>query len=193
MKDLKPTVFWDLIAMNALYRPGPLEYIPSFDEKKWRRGNQIRSRCLWGYLEKPTELPFTKSRWCFVPITSRTQREADVCVKQWVRNKRGFWIKWNPICGTGCCQGHDATILEKIWKDWEAFASYAFNKSHSTCYAWIAYQTAYLKAHYPAEYMAAVLSNNMSDINRFPFLWRSKRMGLQVLGPDVNESFINLL
>jgi DNA polymerase-3 subunit alpha len=91
-------------------------------------------------------------------------------------------------------KGHDATILEKIWKDWEAFASYAFNKSHSTCYAWIAYQTAYLKAHYPAEYMAAVLSNNMSDIKQVSFFMEEcKRMGLQVLGPDVNESFINLL
>lgn len=87
-------------------------------------------------------------------------------------------------------KGHDAKILEKIWKDWEAFASYAFNKSHSTCYAWIAYQTAYLKAHYPAEYMAAVLSNNMNDIKSVSFFMEEcKRMGLEVLGPDVNESF----
>ena len=86
-------------------------------------------------------------------------------------------------------KGHDAKVLEKIWKDWEAFASYAFNKSHSTCYAWIAYQTAYLKAHYPAEYMAAVLSNNMNDIKQVSFFMEEcKRMGLQVLGPDVNES-----
>src|SRR5690606_24509440 len=86
--------------------------------------------------------------------------------------------------------GHDAKILEKVWKDWEAFASYAFNKSHSTCYAWIAYQTAYLKAHYPAEYMAAVLSNNMNDIKQVTFFMEEcKRMGLEVLGPDVNESY----
>ena len=86
--------------------------------------------------------------------------------------------------------GHDAEKLEKIWKDWEAFASYAFNKSHSTCYAWIAYQTAYLKAHYPAEYMAAVLSNNMKDIKQVSFFMEEcKRMGMKVLGPDVNESF----
>ena len=87
--------------------------------------------------------------------------------------------------------GHDEEKLEKIWKDWEAFASYAFNKSHSTCYAWIAYQTAYLKAHYPAEYMASVLSNNMKDIKAVSFFMEEcKRMGLEVLGPDINESYL---
>jgi DNA polymerase-3 subunit alpha len=117
--------------------------------------------------------------------------DADVLRKAMGKKDRPTLDKMKPkFVEQAASKGHDAKILEKIWKDWEAFASYAFNKSHSTCYAWIAYQTAYLKAHYPAEYMAAVLSNNMNDIKQVSFFMEEcKRMGLQVLGPDVNESF----
>jgi DNA polymerase-3 subunit alpha len=117
--------------------------------------------------------------------------DADVLRKAMGKKDRATLDKMKPkFIEQAATKGHDATVLEKIWKDWEAFASYAFNKSHSTCYAWIAYQTAYLKAHYPAEYMAAVLSNNMNDIKQVSFFMEEcKRMGLQVLGPDVNESF----
>jgi DNA polymerase-3 subunit alpha len=116
---------------------------------------------------------------------------ADLLRKAMGKKQKDVLDKMKPaFIERGQEKGHDPVVLEKIWKDWEAFASYAFNKSHSTCYAWIAYQTAYLKAHYPAEYMAAVLSNNMSDIKQISFFMEEcKRMGLQVLGPDVNESF----
>jgi DNA polymerase-3 subunit alpha len=120
-----------------------------------------------------------------------TKGEADVLRKAMGKKQKDVLDKMKPkFVAQAAEKGHDAKVLEKIWKDWEAFASYAFNKSHSTCYAWIAYQTAFLKAHYPAEYMAAVLSNNMSDIKQVSFFMEEcKRMGLQVLGPDVNESF----
>jgi DNA polymerase-3 subunit alpha len=120
-----------------------------------------------------------------------TKGEADVLRKAMGKKQKAVLDKMKPqFVAQAAEKGHDPEKLEKIWKDWEAFASYAFNKSHSTCYAWIAYQTAYLKAHYPAEYMAAVLSNNMSDIKQVTFFMdECKRMGLTVLGPDVNESF----
>jgi len=124
-------------------------------------------------------------------LANFSKGDADVLRKAMGKKDRATLDKMKPkFVEQAAAKGHDATILEKIWKDWEAFASYAFNKSHSTCYAWIAYQTAYLKAHYPAEYMAAVLSNNMNDIKQVSFFMEEcKRMGLKVLGPDVNESF----
>ena len=120
-----------------------------------------------------------------------TKGEADVLRKAMGKKQKAVLDKMKPqFISQASAKGHDAEKLEKVWKDWEAFASYAFNKSHSTCYAWIAYQTAYLKAHYPAEYMAAVLSNNMSDIKQVSFFMEEcKRMKLEVLGPDVNESY----
>lgn len=194
MKDLKPTVFADLIAMNALYRPGPLEYIPSFIRRKH------------GIEEITYDLPVMEEdlketygitvyqeqvMLLSQKLAGFTKGEADVLRKAMGKKQKDVLDKMKPaFIERGSQNEHDPVKLEKIWKDWEAFASYAFNKSHSTCYAWIGYQTAYLKANYPAEYMAAVLSNNMNDIKQVSFfLEECKRSGLQVLGPDVNESF----
>lgn len=194
MKDLKPTVFGDLIAMNALYRPGPLEYIPSFVRRK-NGDEEIKydlDACA-EYLSETYGITVYQEQVMLLSqsLAGFTKGEADVLRKAMGKKQKDVLDKMKPKFVTQAAEkGHDAKILEKIWKDWEAFASYAFNKSHSTCYAWIAYQTAYLKAHYPAEYMAAVLSNNMSDIKQVSFFMEEcKRMGLQVLGPDVNESF----
>jgi DNA polymerase-3 subunit alpha len=194
MKDLKPTVFGDLIAMNALYRPGPLEYIPSFVRRK--NGEEEIKYDLDAceeYLGETYGITVYQEQVMLLSqsLAGFTKGEADVLRKAMGKKQKEVLDKMKPkFVEQAAAKGHDAKILEKIWKDWEAFASYAFNKSHSTCYAWIAYQTAYLKAHYPAEYMAAVLSNNMSDIKQVSFFMEEcKRMGLQVLGPDVNESF----
>ena len=193
LKDLKPTVFADLIAMNALYRPGPLEYIPSFIRRK--HGVEQITYDLADMEENLQETYGITVYQEQVMLLSQklagfTKGEADVLRKAMGKKLRDVLDKMKPkFVAGGAERGHDAAILEKIWKDWEAFASYAFNKSHSTCYAWIAYQTAYLKAHYPAEYMAAVLSNNMNDIKQVSFFMEEcKRMKLDVLGPDVNES-----
>ncbi|MEO0571331.1 MAG: DNA polymerase III subunit alpha [Bacteroidota bacterium] len=194
MKSLKPTVFDDLIAMNALYRPGPMEYIPSFIARKH------------GEEEITYDLPemeeYLKDTYGITVYQEQVMRlsqklagfskgDADVLRKAMGKKIFALLQKLKPqFLDGGEKNGHPRDVLEKIWKDWEAFASYAFNKSHSTCYAYIAYQTAYLKAHYPAEYMAAVLSNNMNDIKQVTFFMEeSKRMGLEVLGPDVNESY----
>ena len=194
MKDLKPTVFGDLIAMNALYRPGPLEYIPSFVRRK--NGEEEIKYDLDAceeYLGETYGITVYQEQVMLLSqsLAGFTKGEADVLRKAMGKKQKEVLDKMKPkFVKQASEKGHDATVLEKIWKDWEAFASYAFNKSHSTCYAWIAYQTAFLKAHYPAEYMAAVLSNNMSDIKQVSFFMEEcKRMGLQVLGPDVNESF----
>ncbi len=194
MKDLKPTVFADLIAMNALYRPGPMEYIPSFIRRK--HGDEEITYDLPAmeeYLKETYGITVYQEQVMLLSqkLASFTKGEADVLRKAMGKKQKAVLDKMKPkFIEQAEKNGHPAEVLEKIWKDWEAFASYAFNKSHSTCYAWIAYQTAYLKAHYPAEYMAAVLSNNMSDIKQVTFFMEEcKRMGLDVLGPDVNESF----
>ena len=194
LKDLKPTVFGDLIAMNALYRPGPLEYIPSFVRRK--NGLEPIAYDLDAceeYLAETYGITVYQEQVMLLSqsLAGFTKGDADVLRKAMGKKDKPVLDKMKPkFIAQAEEKGHDAKILEKIWKDWEAFASYAFNKSHSTCYAWIAYQTAYLKAHYPAEYMAAVLSNNMNDIKSVSFFMEEcKRMGLEVLGPDVNESF----
>ena len=194
LKDLKPTVFADLIAMNALYRPGPLEYIPSFVARK--NGKEEISYDLDDmeeYLQETYGITVYQEQVMLLSqkLAGFTKGEADVLRKAMGKKIHSLLAKLKPqFVEGGAANGHDAEKLEKIWKDWEAFASYAFNKSHSTCYAWIGYQTAYLKAHYPAEYMAAVLSNNMNDIKQVTFFMEEcRRMGLTVLGPDVNESF----
>ncbi|QNJ97198.1 DNA polymerase III subunit alpha [Constantimarinum furrinae] len=194
MKDLKPTVFADLIAMNALYRPGPMEYIPSFIRRK--HGEEEITYDLPAmeeYLKETYGITVYQEQVMLLSqsLADFTKGEADVLRKAMGKKQKAVLDKMKPkFIEQAAVKGHDPEKLEKIWKDWEAFASYAFNKSHSTCYAWIAYQTAYLKAHYPAEYMAAVLSNNMSDIKQVTFFMEEcKRMGLEVLGPDVNESF----
>jgi DNA polymerase-3 subunit alpha len=194
MKDLKPTVFGDLIAMNALYRPGPIEYIPSFVRRK--NGEEEIKYDLDAceeYLGETYGITVYQEQVMLLSqsLAGFSKGDADVLRKAMGKKQIEVLDKMKPkFVEQAAAKGHDAKILEKIWKDWEAFASYAFNKSHSTCYAWIAYQTAYLKAHYPAEYMAAVLSNNMNDIKQVSFFMEEcKRMGLQVLGPCVNESF----
>ena len=194
LKDLKPTVFGDLIAMNALYRPGPLEYIPSFVRRK--NGEEPITYDLEAneeFLKETYGITVYQEQVMLLSqkLASFSKGDADVLRKAMGKKQKDVLDKMkSKFIEQAVANGHAEDKLEKIWKDWEAFAQYAFNKSHSTCYAWIAYQTAYLKAHYPAEYMAAVLSNNMSDIKQVSFFMEEcKRMGLQVLGPDVNESY----
>jgi DNA polymerase-3 subunit alpha len=194
MKELKPTVFGDLIAMNALYRPGPIAYIPSFIKRK--NGEEEIAYDLEACEELLNETYGITVYQEQVMLLSQklagfSKGDADVLRKAMGKKQKDVLDKMKPkFISQAEGNGHPADKLEKIWKDWEAFAEYAFNKSHSTCYAWIAYQTAYLKANYPAEYMAAVLSNNMNDIKQVSFFMEEcKRMGLEVLGPDVNESF----
>lgn len=194
MRELKPTVFADLIAMNALYRPGPLEYIPSFIRRKHGEEEiQYDLPAMEEYLSETYGITVYQEQVMLLSqkLADFTKGEADVLRKAMGKKQAAVLAKMKPkFVDQAKANGHDEKALEKIWKDWEAFASYAFNKSHSTCYAWIAYQTAYLKAHYPAEYMAAVLSNNMNDIKSVSFFMEEcKRMGLEVLGPDVNESY----
>ncbi|WP_271856273.1 DNA polymerase III subunit alpha [Patiriisocius marinus] len=194
MKELKPTVFADLIAMNALYRPGPLEYIPSFIRRKnGEEDIEYDLPAMEEYLKETYGITVYQEQVMLLSqkLANFSKGDADVLRKAMGKKQKAVLDKMKPrFIKNAVANGHDAEKLEKIWKDWEAFASYAFNKSHSTCYAWIAYQTAYLKAHYPAEYMAAVLSNNMRDIKQVTFFMEEcKRMGLEILGPDVNESF----
>ena len=194
LKDLKPTVFEDLIAMNALYRPGPMEYIPSFIKRK--HGDE---KIIYDLPEMEEILKDTYGITVYqeqVMLLSQkigdfSKGEADILRKAMGKKQKEVLDKMKPkFLENSQRKGFKVDKVEKIWKDWEAFASYAFNKSHSTCYAWIAYQTAYLKANYPAEYMASVLSNNMRDIKNVTFFMAEcKRMKLQVLGPDVNESY----
>ncbi|KGL59569.1 MULTISPECIES: DNA polymerase III subunit alpha [unclassified Polaribacter] len=195
MRSLKPTVFADLIAMNALYRPGPMEYIPSFINRKHGTEDiEYDLPAMEEYLAETYGITVYQEQVMLLSqkLADFTKGEADVLRKAMGKKQIAVLDKMKPkFVEQAAANGHDAEKLEKIWKDWEAFASYAFNKSHSTCYAWIAYQTAYLKAHYPAEYMASVLSNNMNDIKSVSFFMEEcKRMGLAVLGPDLNESYL---
>ncbi|WP_026775425.1 DNA polymerase III subunit alpha [Polaribacter sp. Hel_I_88] len=195
MRSLKPTVFADLIAMNALYRPGPMEYIPSFINRKHGTEDiEYDLPAMEEYLAETYGITVYQEQVMLLSqkLADFTKGEADVLRKAMGKKQIAVLDKMKPkFIEQAGKNGHDEEKLEKIWKDWEAFASYAFNKSHSTCYAWIAYQTAYLKAHYPAEYMASVLSNNMNDIKAVSFFMEEcKRMGLAVLGPDLNESFL---
>ena len=194
LKDLKPSNFNDLIAMNALYRPGPLEYIPSFISRK--NGTESITYDIpemEEFLDETYGITVYQEQVMSLSqkISGFSKGEADLLRKAMGKKIFSLIEKLKPKFMTGGQEnGHSIEILEKIWKDWEAFASYAFNKSHSTCYALIGYQTAYLKANYPSEYMAAVLSNNMNDIKQVTFFMEEcKRMGVRVLGPDINESF----
>jgi DNA polymerase-3 subunit alpha len=194
LRELKPNKFEDLIAMNALYRPGPLEYIPSFIRRKnGEEEIQYDLPEMKHHLEQTYGITVYQEQVMLLSqeLAGFSKGEADVLRKAMGKKIFSLLEELKPkFINGGKERGHDPDILEKIWKDWEAFASYAFNKSHSTCYAWIAYQTAYLKANYPAEYMAAVLSNNMNDIKQVSFFMEEcRRMGVPVLGPDVNESF----
>lgn len=193
MKNLKPTTFDDLIAMNALYRPGPLEYIPEFIDRKHGRkpivytldGEEKYLKETFGiYVYQEQIMLLSQS------IAGFSRGQADVLRKAMGKKQKAVLDKMYPtFIEGGKANGHPEDKLGKIWKDWEAFASYAFNKSHSTCYAFVAYQTAYLKAHYPAEYMASVLTHNRTDQTKLTFFLKEcKRMGVEVLGPDINES-----
>jgi DNA polymerase-3 subunit alpha len=193
LKSLQPTVFEDLIAMNALYRPGPMEYIPDFVARK--HGRQAITYDLDAcqeYLEETYGITVYQEQVMLLSqkLAGFSKGEADSLRKAMGKKKKDIIDKMKPdFLERGKANGHDSERLEKIWTDWEAFASYAFNKSHSTCYAWVAYQTAYLKANYPAEFMAAQLSNNMNDIKEVTNLMEeARRQGVPVLGPDVNES-----
>ena len=194
LRELKPSTFEDLIAMNALYRPGPMDYIPEFIKRK-----HGESPIVYDIPEMEKYLKDTYGVTVYqeqVMLLSRllanfTRGESDT-----LRKAMGKKLidKMNHLKGKflegGQANGHDPKVLEKIWGDWEKFASYAFNKSHATCYSWVAFQTAYLKANYPSEYMAAVLSRNITDLGKLTvFMDECRAMKIQVLGPDINESF----
>jgi DNA polymerase-3 subunit alpha len=190
---LKPTRFEDLIAMNALYRPGPMDYIPSFVRRK--HGQEPISydlQAMEDLLEETYGVTVYQEQVMLLSqkLANFTKGDADALRKAMGKKQMSVLQPMRSKFMAGCMvNGHDEKICEKIWKDWEAFAMYAFNKSHATCYAYIAYQTAYLKAHYPAEFMAASLTNDLANINKISFLMdECKRMKIPLLSPDVNES-----
>ncbi len=190
---LKPTKFADLIAMNALYRPGPMQYIPEFcDRKHGRKAVSYDLPEMEEYLAETFGITVYQEQIMLLSqkLAGFSKGEADTLRKAMGKKKKDVLDKMYPRFVEGCKEkGHPEDKLEKIWQDWEHFAAYAFNKSHSTCYALVAFHTAYLKTHYPAEYMAAVLTHNKSDQKKLTFFLREcKRMGVKVLGPDVNES-----
>ncbi len=196
LKELQPTVIGDLIAMNALYRPGPMEYIPSFIKRKHRLEPITYDIPVMEDILKDTygvtvyqEQVMLLSR----KLANFTRGQSDQLRKAMGKKKMDVLQELkSKFMDGGKANGHDEKILEKIWKDWEAFASYAFNKSHAACYAWVAYQTAYLKAHYPAEFMAANLTDAKDDITEVTKLMdECKAMKINVLEPDVNESDLN--
>ena len=196
LRELQPSTFEDLIAMNALYRPGPMDYIPQFIARK--HGDEpivYDIPIMEKYLKDTYGITVYQEQ---VMLLSRllggfTRGESDTLRKAMGKKIKSKLDELKPKFITGGQQnGHDPKVLEKIWADWEKFASYAFNKSHATCYSWVAFQTAYLKANYPAEFMAAVLSRNLSNIEQITlYMSECKRMGINVLGPDVNKSFNN--
>ena len=192
LRELKPDKFADLIAMNALYRPGPIAYIPNFIDRK-----HGREEITYDLADMEADLADTYGITVYqeqVMLLSQklagfSKGDADVLRKAMGKKQKAVLDKMKAQFVKGAvAKGHDEKVLDKVWTDWEAFAQYAFNKSHSTCYAFVAYQTAYLKAHYPAEYMAAVL-NHAGSIEKITFFMEEcKRMGIKVLGPDINES-----
>lgn len=193
LKALKPDKFADLIAMNALYRPGPMEYIPNFVARKHGKEEiEYDLPDMEEYLAETYGITVYQEQVMLLSqkLAGFTKGEADVLRKAMGKKQKAVLDKMKPkFIDQGGERGHDPEKLEKIWKDWEAFAAYAFNKSHSTCYSVIAFHTGYLKAHYPAEYMASMLTHKMSDIKELTkYMEECRRMGIAVLGPDVNES-----
>ncbi|MEM6297072.1 MAG: DNA polymerase III subunit alpha, partial [Bacteroidota bacterium] len=193
LRALKPDKFEDLIAMNALYRPGPLEYIPNFIARK--HGDEAITYDIDDmseYLSNTYGITVYQEQVMLLSqkLAGFTKGQADALRKGMGKKKKKIIDELRPKFFEGCEKnGYDLTKVEKIWKDWEAFASYAFNKSHSTCYSVVAFHTMYLKAHYAPEYMASVLTHNMSDISKVTFfIDECKSLGIPVLGPDVNES-----
>ena len=194
LRELHPTVFEDLIAMNALYRPGPMDYIPDFIKRK-NDPSQVSYDipCMEKYLKDTYGITVYQEQ---VMLLSRqlagfTRGESDALRKAMGKKKKAIVDAMKPkFIKQGQENGHDPKVLEKIWGDWEKFASYAFNKSHATCYSWVAYQTAYMKAHYPAEYMAALMTRRFSQITEITKLMEEcQSMKIATLGPDVNESY----
>ena len=193
LRELRPTVFEDLIAMNALYRPGPMDYIPSFIARKnGKEPITYDIPCMEKYLKDTYGITVYQEQ---VMLLSRqladfTRGESDALRKAMGKKKKAIVDAMKPkFIEGGKKNGHDPKVLEKIWGDWEKFASYAFNKSHATCYSWVAYQTAYLKAHYPAEFMAGNMSRCLNDITKITKLMSEcQAMNIPCLGPDVNES-----
>ena len=194
LRELHPTVFEDLIAMNALYRPGPMDYIPQFIARKnGREEITYDIPCMEKYLKDTYGITVYQEQ---VMLLSRqladfTRGESDALRKAMGKKKKDIVDAMKPkFIDGGKANGHDPKVLEKIWADWEKFASYAFNKSHAACYSWVAYQTAYLKANYPAEFMAAIMTRRRDQITEITKLMdECKQMGIATLGPDVNESY----
>jgi len=194
LRELQPTTFEDLIAMNALYRPGPMDYIPDFIARKHGRSPIVYDiPVMEKYLKDTYGVTVYQEQVMLLSrlLANFTRGESDT-----LRKAMGKKLidKMNHLKGKflegGQANGHDPAVLEKIWKDWEKFASYAFNKSHATCYSWVAFQTAYLKANYPSEYMAAVLSSNINDTTKLAaYMDESRSMKIAIKGPDVNESY----
>ena len=196
LRELHPTVFEDLIAMNALYRPGPMDYIPSFIARKnGREPITYDIDITEKYLKDTYGITVYQEQVMLLSrqLANFTRGESDALRKAMGKKKKDIVDAMRPkFIEGGKKNGHDEKVLAKIWADWEKFASYAFNKSHAACYSWVAYQTAYLKAHYPAEFMAALLTRRRSDIKEITKLMdECKALGIPTLGPDVNESFAN--
>ena len=193
LKELHPTVFEDLIAMNALYRPGPMDYIPSFIARKnGREEIKYDIPVMEKYLKDTYGITVYQEQVMLLSrlLANFTRGESDALRKAMGKKKKDIVDKMKPkFIEGGKANGHDPEILEKIWSDWEKFASYAFNKSHAACYSWVAYQTAYLKAHYPAEFLSALLTRRKNDIKEVTKLMdECKSLGIATLLPDVNES-----
>ena len=194
LRELHPTVFEDLIAMNALYRPGPMDYIPQFIARKnGKEEIKYDIPCMEKYLKDTYGITVYQEQVMLLSrqLANFTRGESDALRKAMGKKKKDIVDAMKPkfIAG-GQANGHDPKVLSKIWADWEKFASYAFNKSHATCYSWVSYQTAYLKAHYPAEFMAGNMSRCLNDIGKITKLMSEcKNMGIKCLGPDVNESW----
>ncbi len=196
LKELHPTVFEDLIAMNALYRPGPMDYIPSFIKRKnGKEPITYDIPCMEKYLKDTYGITVYQEQVMLLSrqLANFTRGESDALRKAMGKKKKAIVDAMKPkFIEGGKKNGHDPKVLEKIWADWEKFASYAFNKSHAACYSWVAYQTAYLKAHYPAEFMAAIMTRRKNDIKEIKKLMdECLSLGIKTLGPDVNESFSN--
>ena len=194
--ELHPTCFEDLIAMNALYRPGPMEYIPQFINRKHGvEPIEYDISCMEKYLKETYGITVYQEQ---VMLLSRqlagfTRGQSDTLRKAMGKKQIDKMNELEALFYEGGEKnGHDKKVLNKIWEDWKKFASYAFNKSHATCYSWVAYQTAYLKANYPSEYMAAVLSSNLNDVDKLSkYMDECRTMGIEVLGPNINESYKN--
>ena len=193
LRELQPSTFEDLIAMNALYRPGPMDYIPDFiDRKQGRQPVEYDIPCMEKYLKDTYGITVYQEQVMLLSrqLANFTRGESDTLRKAMGKKLKDKLDHMKPqFIAQGQSNGHDPKVLEKIWSDWEKFASYAFNKSHATCYSWVAYQTAWLKANFPAEYMAAVMTRNLDNITEITKLMSEcKQLGIETLGPDINFS-----